>query len=249
MIVTIGERSSAVAILLRSVSRPTKDVGRDGRFPGERVERSQRWEVGTEPVGADLEHVLRTGEVAKLMGTKIDEADVGDDNIADEFLGGVRAHNLATVRNRRDSCRAIYRSAVVVAVAKVGFPRVDPHPDVERFRECPGLCGQRPLCVDRCGESVVGRGECGVEAIARGLDHVAAALVDGVAQDLIVTGQGVAHPVRMLLPESSGTLEIREQERNGPSGQIADMGVLADDAFGPQGCDFAGREAEVRLEH
>ena len=59
-----------------------------------------------------------------------------------------------------------------------------------------------------------------MEPVARGLDHIAAVGLDRLAQQLVVTGQRVAHRVGMLLPQARRTLDVGEQERDRPRRQL-----------------------------
>ena len=147
-----------------------------------------------------LEHAFGASEVAQAVLTEIDELVAV---IADEFAGGERDHDLITVRDRHEPCRAIHRAAVVVAVAHLGDARVHTHPDPQRFDRVPVLVAQRELPgnggVDRVGRG----GERCVDTVAGGLHEMAAVGLDRLAQQVIVAGQGVAHRVGKLLPQDA----------------------------------------------
>jgi hypothetical protein len=58
------------------------------------------------------------------------------------------------------------------------------------------------------------RAERRVQSVTRGFDHVPVALLDRIAQDLVVSSQHVAHRLRVVLPQARRALEIGEQERH-----------------------------------
>jgi hypothetical protein len=63
-------------------------------------------------------------------------------------------------------------------------------------------------CVDRCDRVC----KSGMEPITCGLDHIPAPTLDRVAEQLVVTGEDSPHRLGMVLPQTRGTLDIREEE-------------------------------------
>ena len=173
-----------------------------------------------EAVGVDLEHVLRPREITQLVVAEVAPGDVGRHAVPGQLLGGPRADDLAAVGDRRDARRPVHRGAEVVAVAERRLAGVQPHPDADHLGEGPVDRVQGALAVDGCEHGVVGGCERGVEAVAGRLDHDAVALLDRLAQDLVVAGERVAHRLGVLLPKARRTLEVREQERHGAGGQV-----------------------------
>ena len=78
----------------------------------------------------------------------------------------------------------------------------------------PRLRVEAALRLDRRRDRVVRGRERGMEPVARRLHDQAVALLDGIAEDLVVAGERVADRVGVLLPQPSGALEIGEQERH-----------------------------------
>ena len=75
-------------------------------------------------------------EITEAMLTEIDELVVV---VPDELGGRERHHDLVTVGDRHEPCRAVQRPAVVVAVAHLGDSRVHAHADPQRFDRIPVL--------------------------------------------------------------------------------------------------------------
>ena len=59
-----------------------------------------------------------------------------------------------------------------------------------------------------------------MEAVARGLDDVAAVLEDGRSEQGVVAGEGGAHRLGLVLPARGAALDVREQERHRPARQL-----------------------------
>ena len=59
-----------------------------------------------------------------------------------------------------------------------------------------------------------------MDAVARRLHDVALVRLDRLVQYRVVSGQRVAHGLRMLFPQPGRALEVGEQEGHGPRGQL-----------------------------
>jgi hypothetical protein len=105
-----------------------------------------------------------------------------------------------------------------------GCARVQAHSDGDRPR-----C-ELPLPGGRSRDGPIGGRKGDEERIALGVDFHTSFGGERVAQDLAVLGERLSVRVRSeLLQEASGALDVREQERHRPGGQVPTAASIADD--------------------
>src|SRR5580692_750453 len=135
---------------------------------------------------------------------------------------------------------------VVTLLARAGV-QAHPHPDRPVGRPCLGA--ERVLGGEHGLQRLLRCGEGGAERVADGLEHVAAGLVDGRAEQLVVPAQRLGHLLRLGLPEPGGPLDVGEQQRDRSRGdrsraahaerirrlaRIARPGCAREDQAGPR---------------
>ena len=208
---------------------------------GERVDRLQRGELGAQPGDRQLVHALRAGDPAQPVQPEIDQVEVVGQGIAHECCAGAREHDLAPVRRRHQPARAVQRRAEVVAVALVHLAGVDAHADRQRSDRTPRLGRERAHRLHGSGDGIRDGRQRGVRTVAGGLEDAARVLLDGIAEDRVVTRQCLPHGVGMLFPQARRTLDVGAEEDGRPqrltrrrrrhrSGDGSEIRVLTDDA-------------------
>ena len=160
----------------------------------------------------DLEHPLRSAEVAQLELAEIHEIRCRRETVARERRGGLRDEDLAGMRGGHQARGAVHHRAVVVATPVLRIAGVQTHAHTQRSRRAPRLGLQRQLPGHCRVDGVRRGGKGGVHAVAGGLDDVAVVFEHRALQDLVVPGERVLHRLGMVLPQTSRPLEIREEE-------------------------------------
>src|SRR5262249_52167806 len=84
----------------------------------------------------------------------------------------------------------------------------------------PRLSDERALAINSSKDRIVRNGEYRVHAITGRLDHVTVMRANRHPQDLVVARQRSLHRIGILIPKTRRTLEISEQEGDGPRRQL-----------------------------
>ena len=137
-------------------------------------------------------------------------AEVDEVVVAHETGGRRRHEHLPTMTGIHHTRREVEGGAEVVAIAQLGFTRVQPNTNWEL---------EEALCSHGCGHGSRCRGEDCAYTIARVLEHDAAVSIDDRADGVVVRGQGVGHRVIVVLPPLRGSLDVGEHERDGSGGK------------------------------
>ena len=130
-----------------------------------------------------------------------------------------RQQHLAPMARRHQPGRAIYLGPEIVAISFVSDTRVQAHPHTDRDALRPSLIDE--TCLSRCGGTYRSRRRCRErrrERISRGREHIAVVTFDRAVQNLVVTGHGLPHHFRLLLPQTGRAHHVAEQECDRPRG-------------------------------
>ena len=152
------------------------------------------------------------------MLAEIGELDSHWERFAQQIGGRLRADHLPAMGDRHQAGGAVEDRAVVVAVTQLGGARMYPDPNPQGAGLGPAHGFQCTLYGERGNRSIGRHAERCVEAVAGRLHHLAAMVLDRVAQDRVVGGECALHPLRELFPEPGRSLDIGEQEGDCPRG-------------------------------
>ena len=182
------------------------------------VDGHQRREGRLEVRMDQLEHALRAAEVLEPELAEVAQARAGREAIGAERGGGRRQQDLAAVTDGHEPGGAVDRRAEVVGAASLGVARVERHPDVERAGLAPVGGGQGALGGEARDDALVRGRKDGHQPVTGRLDHDAVGQFDRLAEDHVMTRQGVGHRGRQVLPEPGAPRDVGEQEgqRAGP---------------------------------
>jgi hypothetical protein len=97
---------------------------------------------------------------------------------------------------------------------------VQRHPHPDRPNLAPRLGLQPALGVQGGREGIGGARERGMNAVARGLHHVAVVLDDRRSDEGVMAGKGDPHRLGVLLPARGAAFDVREQEGHRPARQL-----------------------------
>ena len=173
------------------------------QVPRRRVERHQDGEVAHQARMYDLEHMHRAGKIAQAMLTQISQRHVVGKRSRHERLDRLRHQQLAAVCHTHQPGTPIQRRTEIVTVAELRLTRMQAHPHRQHLE-------QQNLRGDRGRYRIGRRSEHRSHPIARVLEEMPAVLVDQPAQDVVVLGQQRPHRLRIVLPSTRRTLNIRE---------------------------------------
>ena len=143
------------------------------------------------------------------MLTQIDQRHLIRKRPRHQRLDCLRHQHLATVRHPHQPGTPIQRRTEIVTVAELRLPRMQSHPHRQDLT-------QQNLRADRSRHRIRRRGEHRSDPIAGVLEEMPVVLVDQPTQDVVVLGQQRPHRLRIVLPPTRRTLNIRKQERHGP---------------------------------
>ena len=177
------------------------------------ADRSERRERRRKAGRRELEDLLGPIEVAQAMEPRSSSSDLGRDAAARQAGRDGRQEDLAAVPDREDPGVAIERLAEEVALARLGRPRVDRHPDPERSGRAPPLVAQRALGGQRGVDGIRGLIEDREHPIAHRLDHRPARVRDRVTEEPVVDRERRAHRLGLLLPQPRAALDVGQEER------------------------------------
>ncbi len=167
--------------------------------------------VAGAPGYVDLEQVDRRVQVTEPVLSEIDQTDP----IAHLLADHTGAHDLPAVRDGHHPRRPVHLGPEPVPLAGRRLTRVQAHPDPQLQPIRPCRRGQRALCRDGRGDSRTRDGKHRVEPVTRRLHDMTAVRHDRVTDQLVVKRESVAHRFRVVLPQTRGSLDIREQEGDG----------------------------------
>src|SRR5437764_853787 len=136
-----GHRHQAVVfeVLLDNVDLLTApdEAGARGRQVHARCRgRSQRWKHLV--LAPDLEHVLRSFEIAQLVPAEISKCDADRAAVHDEVRGRLAAERLASMRDGSQTGAPVHNGTEVVAIASLRFARVQRDSDPQWSARRPG---------------------------------------------------------------------------------------------------------------
>ena len=130
--------------------------------------------------------------------------------------------HLAAVRRRGDPRGAVHVDADVVAVGEQRVAGVDAHAHPHRHASRPALRESSAVCEAAAAATRTGGVvESDEEAVALRVDLVAPVVVERATQDAPMAAQDIRVAVAELVQEPGRPLDVREQERDGASRQIA----------------------------
>ena len=147
--------------------------------------------------------------------------------IANQFLGGESQKDLAPVGGGEQPTDSIEDGAEVVAIPALGTAGMDSHPDLDGVDALPWLVEQEPLGGNGGLEGSVGYIKRNTKGVADGLEHVAAASLERLAQQGIVPGKCHGHRVAMAIPETRTALDIREEKCDSACGRCGHDEIIA----------------------
>ena len=143
-----------------------------------------------------------------------------------QVAGRLRHEHLPAVAGRADARRTVDVEADVAALGRRRLAGVDAHPDAERRRRRPVVSVECPLGLDRGAERVARACERDEELVAAAVDLVAAERLERLAHEPPVVGHHRRVLGADLLHESRRVLDVREEERDHPGGQVVHRASL-----------------------
>ena len=153
------------------------------------------------------------------MTTEIDQVHERRKSLAHQIRSRLCAQHLPRIRHAHEPRSTIHRRAVIVAITQLRFTRMQAHPHPQRTRDLPHLGTQRELRHHRSIDPITSSRERGMDAVTRRLHDMPAMRGDRLAQNRIMTRQRGSHRVRVLLPQTRRTTQVREQKRDRPGRQ------------------------------
>ena len=184
---------------------------------GQCVDAAQDREVSPQPLAEHLEHRDPAAQPAEPVVAERPQGHAP----AHQDLRRVGEEHLAPVGEGHQPGGAVDLFAEVVAVAFDGFAGVKSHADGEVDG---GVVPQLVLDLDRRRKGIRGGRERGREAVTAGPEDVALVSLDRSADDGVVDAQGVGHRRGVLVPPTSGVLDVGEQEGDRPARTTAGHG-------------------------
>ena len=186
------------------------------------VQRAQRRELTGQLRMGQLVHALGTSEVLEPVLAQVLQGDLVAELVEGQVARRRRHQHLTPERQAAKPCSTDDgHSDVVRLVTQPGLAGVDRHPHGDRGGRRPGFALQRTLGVERRAQGVGRPAERGNDAVALALLLRANAPVsrDREVEDLVVTGHRDRHLVGRELPLLGRSLDVGEEERDGPGRQ------------------------------
>jgi hypothetical protein len=191
----------------------------DRQVVGPRIERAKGREVSGQALDHQLPEALGGRQVLEPMLPQVAEGDLGGQVGGAQDTGGLREEDLAPVASGGDACGAMDVQAHVIVAPEPPVPRVEAHADAHLRTLRPGFGCQRALCLDRRPQPGRRGGEDGEEPVALGVDLDAAVRLDGRAKERRMTLHQRCVPVAELGDQARRTLDVGEEEGEGPRGE------------------------------
>ncbi len=159
-------------------------------------------------------------QVLQLVFAQIAECHIWQGVVPQQLARRLRHQHLPAVAGRADSRGAMDAEADVALFADGRLARVDPHAHQQLSVAGPRLTGELPLRRDGGRDRILRARERDEERVALRVDLTAAVGVERSSQDPLVLGKGVAVEVAELLEEPRRPFDVREEERDGPAGEL-----------------------------
>src|SRR3981081_480973 len=183
-----------------------------------RVEGTEGWKGGLQPVDDKLVEALRSSQVFQSVGSEVAQLEPTLEVSLDQASGRLRDEDLSSVRGARDSRRVMYVKTDVFVAYQGRFACMQAHADPEALAAGPGVVRKRALrrrC--RC-RRIDGAREHTEERNAFGPQLVPVIAVERVAKNGVVRGLRGRVAVSHLLHDPGRVLDVCEQERDCAAG-------------------------------
>lgn len=177
-------------------------------------------EFGREPGKVDLEEPFRLAEILQAMIAEVPERGPRWHLVANKFANSLGGQGLPSVPGGKHPRGSIQGLAEIIAASELRDAAMKGHPNPDRGLGGPCFIGEGALGRFHRGDRAHRAGERGKEGVAHGLEDEALVRLDGVAQDLVVTGEGDAHRRRFALPELGAALDIGQEEGDGSGWRV-----------------------------
>ena len=189
------------------------DEGRDinREVTRRRVECHRRRELGPQALRADLEQMLRPGQVAQPVHPQVDQ--IGP--VGQPGRHGTQ-HDLSPMRSGHHPGRPVEDRTEIVTITLGRLTSVNTHSHPHHRSIRPSLSRQSRLSVDRGAQRIRGRGEGRGEAVPGGGKHIAAVPLDRHPHDSVMARHRHPHSLRIGLPAPRGALDVGEEKRHRP---------------------------------
>ena len=188
----------------------------------------------------ELPHPLGPREVLQLLRAEIDAQEIRRQPVDHERVRCVGHHHLAAVGDALQPCAPVHHLTEVVVVAEFAHAGVQCAAHAQIGIHRPAFLGDAPL--HECGrDHCVGRvAEHGVERVAHGLEHGAAAAFDHAAQHVVMVGDDERHRVLVEFPLPRRALDVGEQERHRAAREERDVVAPRGNSRGADALDRLG---------
>ncbi len=193
----------------------------DGEIALGRGQGAQWWELGREPLHAQLEDVLLVGQVAESMGSQILEARAFGEAVFDEAGRRLGDEGLTAVPAVPDAGCPMDVDADIVGATQPALTGVNSDPHHHVLRRLPVLRRQMALDLHGAGDRV----ECGLEGdeetIALVLHDAAAMLGRRLMHDRVVAFQDRPKGIAELLEHPRRALDVGEEKADRPERKVS----------------------------
>ena len=158
------------------------------------IDRSRRREIARQPIGDDLEDLLRTIDVLQPVFAEVAQGHAWNLVVVNDAGGGAREEHLSTVRDGADSRGAMDGDAGVVVIGNVWLARVQTHANRNPSSVRPVMIREGVLSRDRAFNCIARMTEGDEERVALRPNLDSAVCGEHPAQQIAVGGEhfGVA---------------------------------------------------------
>jgi len=167
-----------------------------------------------------LEELLGTVQVPEAVRAEVTQAHPLGGIVLHQVMRGLREENLSAVRGRADPGCTVDVDPDIPPGRVHRLSGVEPHAHAHRNTARPSLDDDRPLRVNRSSHRIARASERDEERISLGVDLVAGPRLDSRADQSLVFCEEVCVPVAEGLQEARGALDVGQQERHRPHGQL-----------------------------
>ena len=187
------------------------------------LEGAQRWEVCRHAFGDELKDAVRTLQVLEAMLAQVLEPGTGRQAIAHQLGGGGGEQHLSAVAEAHQAIGPVERRTEVVVAPPLDLTGVNAHADAEPVpaERGPRFACERGLGLDGSQHGAGWAWESRVLGVADRLEDDAALLAHGVAENGVVAAQRVAVAVAVTLEQAGAALDVREEEGDDATGEVA----------------------------
>jgi hypothetical protein len=200
-------------------NRPTPPRTRLGDLLG-----TQRRKVGLEPFDVELGQRLGTIDVLEPIGAQVAYRHASD-IVLDQLPRCAREQHLTAVRDRSDARRSMHPEPDVPLVSDGGLSRVQAHAHTHLLALGPVVLCQSALSHYGSAESRVCAREGEEERVTLRVDLAPFARVYRFPQNAPMVGEDVAIPLPELLQQPGRSLDVREQEGDGPTWELGHLTI------------------------